>query len=98
MRRHTYYGYHILQPVADFNIISSWASFHHERIDGTGYPLHIKGDDLSLGARVMAVADIFQALGENKPYRNTMAKADVMRIIDNQVNNGGIYPDIVTKE
>ena len=45
---------------------------HHERLNGQGYPLGLKGDALSLPMRIMAVADVFTALTENRPYRKGM--------------------------
>lgn len=94
MRRHTYYGYHVLQPIQDFRMINLWGSLHHERLDGRGYPFHIQGDDLNLGSRVMAVADIFAAISEDRPYRKAMPKQEVLRILENNANNGGIDPEI----
>lgn len=95
MRKHTYYGYHILQPISDLQIINSWASFHHERIDGSGYPFHLKGEELSLGSRVMAVADVFTAISEDRPYRKGMTDKQIVKVIENLVSSGGLDPEIV---
>lgn len=54
IRAHTYYTYHLLEPLVQLRTINTWASFHHEKLDGTGYPFHISGDSLSLGSRIMA--------------------------------------------
>lgn len=96
MRRHTYYGYRILQPIADLQVINNWASLHHERINGSGYPFHLKGEELSLGSRVMAVADVFTALSEDRPYRKAMTDKSILDIIDKQAANGSIDGDIVS--
>ncbi len=48
------------------------AGYHHEKMDGTGYPLGLKGDEIPLGARVIAVADFFEAITSKRPYRNPM--------------------------
>jgi HD-GYP domain-containing protein (c-di-GMP phosphodiesterase class II) len=94
MRRHTYYGYHVLQPLHDFRTINLWGSLHHERLDGRGYPFHIHGEELTLGSRVMAVADIFAALTEDRPYRTALPAREVLSILQKNVDNGGIDPEI----
>ncbi|MDU2064730.1 MAG: HD domain-containing protein [Sporomusaceae bacterium] len=96
MRRHTYYGYHILQPIKDLQVVNEWGSLHHERIDGKGYPFHLTGDEISLGSRVMAVADVFTAITEDRPYRRGMDDQDVIKIMKNQANNGVLDSKIVS--
>ena len=49
--------------------IAQWAAYHHERLDGNGYPFHCKDADLPCEARIIAVADVFQALAQDRPYR-----------------------------
>ena len=94
MRSHTYYGYHILQPIEDLKLINNWGSLHHERIDGTWYPFHLRGDELSLGSRVMAVADIVAAISEDRPYRKGMSDEQIQTIIKNQASSGAIDAEI----
>lgn len=72
VRRHTFYTYRALEHIDDISTVNCWASFHHERMDGKGYPFHIKGQDLLLGSRIMAVADVFTAITEDRPYREAM--------------------------
>jgi HD-GYP domain-containing protein (c-di-GMP phosphodiesterase class II) len=60
---------------------SVFNSYHHEHLDGKGYPFHIKGKKIKLGARILAVADIFTALAEKRPYRAPMIKEDVINIM-----------------
>ena len=74
MRRHTYLTYRALVAVDGFETINTWGSFHHERINGSGYPFHHKGADMSLGSRIMAVADVFTAVTEDRPYRKGMSE------------------------
>ena len=75
--------------------VRDWAAFHHERLDGSGYPFHLKGDRLDLGARIMAVADIAGALTEDRPYRPGYGKKETMDILREQVNNNLIDGDVV---
>lgn len=81
IKQHPYYTYRILEQIDGFGIIAEWAAFHHEVIDGTGYPFHIKGDSLKLGSRMIAVADVFGALTEDRPYRPTMKPEKVEGIM-----------------
>ena len=76
MRAHVYHTYQTLEPFEVLRLVSQWGSLHQERLNGTGYPFGLRADDLPLGARIMAVADVFTALTEDRPYRKGMdAKA-----------------------
>ncbi len=81
MRTHTYYTYQVLSQIEEFKEINEWASYHHEKLTGEGYPFHLKGEDLSLGSRIMSVADIFTAITENRPYRKGMEKEKAKKIL-----------------
>ena len=96
MKEHTYHTYVLLFQIAGFEEINEFASMHHERLDGTGYPFKKKGTELSLGARIMAVADIFTAVSENRPYRKGMDKEKVIEVLKIMVADYKIDADIVT--
>jgi len=81
MRTHAYYTYQILNPIEVLKPVASWSSLHQERLDGSGYPFHVGEDDIPLGARLMAVADVFTGITENRPYRKGMPREDVMGIL-----------------
>jgi HD-GYP domain-containing protein (c-di-GMP phosphodiesterase class II) len=72
MRAHTYYTYRALESVDDLQHINRCASFHHEHLDGKGYPFRVDKSELSVSARIMAVADVFTAITEDRPYRKGM--------------------------
>jgi len=55
--------------------------YHHERFDGTGYPLGLKGEEIPLGARIVAIADVYQALISDRPYRKAFSKKKAAKII-----------------
>jgi HD-GYP domain-containing protein (c-di-GMP phosphodiesterase class II) len=95
MRTHTYYTYHLLDTIEQFKTINTWASYHHEKLNGKGYPFHIKGDDLPLGARIMAVADIFTAITENRPYRIGMSDNSTKKVLNDMVISGALDPKVV---
>jgi HD-GYP domain-containing protein (c-di-GMP phosphodiesterase class II) len=81
MKKHTYFTYTVLTSIGGLDQIAEWAAFHHEKLDGTGYPFHVNGERLNTGARIMAVADIFTALAEDRPYRAGMQREDIERIL-----------------
>ncbi len=95
MIKHVFYTYYILRSVKGLEQITKWASFHHERLDGSGYPFHLNGDQIDLGARVLMVADIFTALVEERPYRNGMKEKDVVSFLKKMVDKGKIDGKIV---
>jgi len=72
IRRHAAVGLEVLASIPGFKCVRDWGGMHHERLNGQGYPLGLKGDALSLPMRIMAVADVFTALTENRPYRKGM--------------------------
>ncbi len=87
IRSHTYYTYHLLEQVDGIDDIRNWASYHHERLDGSGYPFRKNADNLDLGARIMCVADVFAALKEPRPYKDAMDKAQIASIMNDMVDN-----------
>lgn len=96
MRSHTYYTYRLLEDIPEFYTINVWASYHHEKLDGNGYPFKIKGDDLPLGSRIMAVADVFNAIKEDRPYRKGMEDHKVINVLQNMVESGALDGNVVT--
>lgn len=95
MRAHTYHTDRLLSPMQAFDTIRIWAALHHERLDGKGYPFHVTAKDLPLGSRIMAVADIFVALCENRPYRRGLSKEETMSILKRMADNNAIDRQIV---
>jgi HD-GYP domain-containing protein (c-di-GMP phosphodiesterase class II) len=81
MKSHTYHTYSVINAIGGLQQIAEWAAYHHEKLDGSGYPFHCTAGELSTGARIMAVADIFTALTEDRPYRKGMSKEGVVRIL-----------------
>jgi HD-GYP domain-containing protein (c-di-GMP phosphodiesterase class II) len=81
MRSHTYYTYSVLNTIGGLQQIAEWGAYHHERLDGSGYPFHCKATELSIGARIMMVADVFTAMAEDRPYRKGMVREEVTRIL-----------------
>ena len=65
----------------DFRIITEMASSHHEKFDGSGYYRHLKGEEITLGGRILAVADVFDAITSKRHYRDKMPIKNVLGII-----------------
>jgi len=82
IRRHPVLSLQILSPVAIFDRVAEIAACHHERLDGLGYFRGLTGESLGLSARVVAVADVYEALTAVRPYRIAMAPEDALRVID----------------
>jgi putative nucleotidyltransferase with HDIG domain len=85
VRRHPHYSGAILRRVPGFGEVSEVAASHHEKLDGTGYFRNLKADQLSLPARILAVADIYDALAAKRPYRDAMPVEKVMATIGKEV-------------
>src|SRR5438874_13273324 len=83
MKTHTSKGAHILRPVAQLKDMIPGIELHHESLDGRGYPHGLKGDDIPLLPRIIAVADTFDALTTNRPYQEARDPEAALRIIHN---------------
>ncbi len=95
IKGHSYYTYRILQHIKEFGPLVQWAAFHHERLDGKGYPFRIPESYLPLGAQIMAVADIFTALHEERTYRAAMGRKESLDIMYQMVKERAINGDLV---
>lgn len=95
MRAHSYHTYRILSTVEGFEEIAAWAAFHHERLDGNGYPFHLSAFDLPLGSRIMSVADVFTAISEDRPYRKGMKPEQRVSVLNNMTANRSLDRRIV---
>lgn len=95
MKQHTYYTYWLLKPLNLTYPLAEWAAYHHERLDGQGYPFHRTSAELSLEARIMAVADVLTALCEDRPYRPGLPWNKAAAILRQQAAGGAIDPLLV---
>lgn len=94
IKAHPTIGAEILRPIPSMALLIPAVLSHHERIDGTGYPHGLKGKDIPLWARIIAVGDIYHALTSNRPYRDPMPEERVLEII-NDAKVGHLCPDCV---
>lgn len=88
MKNHPVLGQHILSKIDAFSGIASIAMNHHEKLNGKGYPNGIGADDLDLDTRIVTVADIFDALSADRPYRAAMPTSKALAIMKEEVGTG----------
>lgn len=81
MRTHPELGYQILKKVSGLRNVTDGMRFHHERFDGLGYPLGLKGESIPLMARIIAVADSYDALVSTRPYRKGIHPSEALEEI-----------------
>ena len=77
MHRHPVLSQEILSRVRAFEEIAVLAGQHHEKLDGSGYPFHLPGEQISIESRILTVADVFSAVMESRPYRRDLTPAEV---------------------
>lgn len=82
IKSHVYYTKLILGKIKEIDDICDWASNHHEKLNGAGYPNSLTADDLSEECRIMAVCDIYQALTEDRPYRKGMSNNEAFTLMN----------------
>jgi HD-GYP domain-containing protein (c-di-GMP phosphodiesterase class II) len=95
IERHTFETWQILRRIQAFDQVAAWASFHHESIAGNGYPFHRHGGEIPIQARIVAVADVFQAMAQDRPYRPTVGPDGVRAMLARMTAAGHLDSAIV---
>ncbi|MGH2332028.1 HD-GYP domain-containing protein [Thermoanaerobacter mathranii] len=90
IKSHTYYTKKILKEIGGIDDIAEWAANHHEKLDGSGYPEGLKGDEIGEIDRHIAVCDMYQALTEDRPYRKGLEPKQAIDIIARSVKNNKV--------
>jgi putative nucleotidyltransferase with HDIG domain len=88
IRKHPDYSQQILEKVGAFQQMADVASAHHERIDGRGYHRRLEGTRLPWAARVLAVADMYEAMSARRPYRDAMPWSQIREILTRDAGSG----------
>ena len=99
MNQHSQYTKEILEEIyfsKEYKKIPSIAAMHHERLDGTGYPYGLKAEQLNTFGRIIAVADIFDALMSfDRPYKKALSLPETLEILQNEAGKNHLDPNIV---
>jgi len=94
MREHPKIGESICKPLSSLRLVLPIIRHHHERLDGSGYPDGLKGDQIPLTARIMTIVDIYDALTVRRSYRNASPPEEALGIIEQEVRKGWRDPYI----
>lgn len=95
MNRHGFDSNVILRKIKGFHDIAKIASMHHETLDAQGYPYHLRGDEIPIEARILSVADIFQPLVQDRPYRIGMNPQEALSVLDSMCYEGKLDASII---
>ena len=94
MNFHVSGTFKMLSKYSNLDEFAAIASLHHERLDGSGYPWGLKGNEIGMRARILQVADVFTALTEDRPYRRSMSSDEALKIIEDEVSKGRLDGDV----
>lgn len=92
---HSFETYQILRRIEGFGDITNWAAYHHEEPGGRGYPFHLNGEALPLEARIVRVADIFQAMAQDRPYRPGLTATQICGFMNDLADAGKVDAEVV---
>ncbi|MBN1913796.1 MAG: diguanylate cyclase [Candidatus Omnitrophica bacterium] len=81
IKKHPQIGVDIIRPIHFLHNIIPLIFYHHEKWDGSGYPGGLKGEEIPIGARIIALSDVYQALTSDRPYRKAFSKKEALKII-----------------
>jgi putative two-component system response regulator len=97
MEEHPAQGVKIIEPLESLRDVIPLIRWHHERLDGRGYPDGIKGDAIPLLVRILSVADVYDALKSERPYRPALGHARCVEILRSDAAGGGLDADLVER-
>jgi HD-GYP domain-containing protein (c-di-GMP phosphodiesterase class II) len=95
MKEHAKYTRIALKQISGFEDITEWAANHHEKLNGSGYPIGKIAEELDFNSRLIACLDIYQALIEERPYRKSLSHKQAMKILMDMQENNFIDKNIV---
>jgi putative two-component system response regulator len=95
MQQHPVVGEEICRPLRSLQAVLPIIRHHHERRDGSGYPDGLRGEAIPVTARVLQVADVFDALTSDRPYRRAASKPTALRALETEARAGWWDPEIL---
>jgi putative two-component system response regulator len=96
IKRHPAQGAQMVEPMHSISEVIPLIRWHHERMDGRGYPDGLEGDEIPPLTRLLSVADVYDALASARPYRDPIPHEDCIRLLRESAINGGLDPYYVT--
>lgn len=97
MRRHPVVGERICTPLRSFRLVLPIIRHHHERFDGSGYPDGLEGEKIPLSARILQIADVYDALTTERPYKPALSVEEALRTLAEEVKRGWWDPHLFEK-
>ena len=97
MQKHPVTGEHICKPLKSLRRILPIIRHHHERMDGSGYPDGLRGEAIPSNARILQIADIYDALTTNRPYRGALPPEEALKILFSEARNGWLDASLILK-
>ncbi len=85
MKEHAYVGARMVENIRRMKEIAQWMCHHHERYDGSGYPSGLKGDEIPIPSRIIAIADFYDAITSDRPYKPALVKEDAIETMKKAV-------------
>lgn len=92
IERHAFETFQILRRVGPLREIAGWAGSHHEGLSGRGYPFRLRADEIPVPARLLAIADVFQALAQDRPYRGPLGAEEILGHLRRFAASGKLDP------
>lgn len=88
MEQHPLIGERICSPLKSFRLVSPVIRHHHEKMDGSGYPDGLRGDEIPITARIMTTVDVYDALTTDRPYRRALSREAAFQTMRDEVKRG----------
>ncbi len=95
VKNHTVIGGNICKPLVNFSDLYDMIRHHHEKLNGSGYPDGLKGEEITLEARILSVADVFDALYSDRPYRSKLPLDKVIEILQEEADKQNLDSNLV---
>ena len=94
VQKHPVIGEQICSPLKSFRQLLPIIRHHHEKLDGSGYPDHIKGQEIPVTARVLQITDVYDALTTDRPYKSALSNSEALQAMEREVEKGWWDGDI----
>jgi len=94
VQEHPVVGERICAPLKSFRFVLPIIRHHHEKLDGSGYPDGLKGEEIPLTARILQIVDVYDALATQRPYKRALSNAETLEIMEDETKKGWWDPHI----